>query len=129
MFDKAACLGYSSLLSIIIRQMVFADKIEIYPTAGHPIVYAEKMVSADLPTILLYGHYDVQPPDPLDLWDSPAFEPVIKVTELHPQGAIFARGSCDDKGQVYMHVKALEVLHAMGEYPCNVKLMIEGEVE
>jgi acetylornithine deacetylase/succinyl-diaminopimelate desuccinylase-like protein len=105
------------------------DRIEIYPTAGHPIVYAEKIVSADLPTILLYGHYDVQPPDPLDLWDSPAFEPVIKKTELHPQGAIFARGSCDDKGQVYMHVKALEILHSMGEYPCNVKLMIEGEEE
>jgi acetylornithine deacetylase/succinyl-diaminopimelate desuccinylase-like protein len=76
------------------------DKAEICPTAGHPIVYAEKIVNASLPTILVYGHYDVQPADPLELWDSPPFEPTIKVTKNHPDGAIFARGSCDDKGQI-----------------------------
>jgi acetylornithine deacetylase/succinyl-diaminopimelate desuccinylase-like protein len=81
------------------------------------------------PTVLVYGHYDVQPPDPLDLWDSPPFEPVIKKTKIHPQGAIFARGSCDDKGQFYMHVKAFEAMVKSGELPCNVKFMIEGEEE
>ncbi|MGB0789754.1 MAG: dipeptidase, partial [Marinirhabdus sp.] len=75
------------------------------------------------------GHYDVQPPDPLELWDSPPFEPVIKKTTLHPQGAIFARGSCDDKGQMYMHIKALEYMATAGTLPCNVKFMIEGEEE
>lgn len=105
------------------------DKIEIHPTQGHPIVYAEKMVNPALPTVLIYGHYDVQPPDPLDLWDSPPFEPVIKKTALHPQGAIFARGSCDDKGQMYMHIKAVEILNSLGELPCNVKFLIEGEEE
>ncbi|MFK7969665.1 MAG: dipeptidase [Bacteroidia bacterium] len=99
------------------------DKIEKYPTEGHAIVYAEKIVNPDLPTVLVYGHYDVQPPDPLELWDSPAFEPVIK------DDKIYARGACDDKGQLYMHVKALEVLNSMGELPCNVKLVIEGEEE
>ena len=78
---------------------------------------------------MVYGHYDVQPPDPLDLWDSPPFEPVIKTTEKHPQGAIFARGSCDDKGQMYMHVKALEYMTSTDQLPCNVKFMIEGEEE
>lgn len=105
------------------------DKVEICETPGYPIVYGEKMVDASLPTILVYGHYDVQPPDPLDLWDSPPFEPVIKKTELHPDGAIFARGSCDDKGQMYMHVKALEYMTSTGQLPCNVKFMIEGEEE
>lgn len=105
------------------------DKVEIHPTPGHPIVFAEKIVNPALPTVLIYGHYDVQPPDPLDLWDSPPFEPIIKKTELHPQGAIFARGSCDDKGQVYMHIKAIEILNSMGELPCNVKFLIEGEEE
>ena len=78
---------------------------------------------------MVYGHYDVQPPDPLDLWNSPPFEPVIKKTEIHPEGAIFARGACDDKGQMYMHVKALEFMTQTGNLPCNVKFMIEGEEE
>ena len=105
------------------------DLVEIHETAGHPIVYGEKMKSEDLPTILVYGHYDVQPADPVELWDSPPFEPVIKKTEIHPEGAIFARGSCDDKGQMFMHVKAFEAMEASGEMPCNVKFMIEGEEE
>ena len=99
------------------------DKVEKHPTAGHPIVYAEKHVSDDAPTVLVYGHYDVQPPDPLDLWHSPPFEPVIKDEK------IYARGACDDKGQLYMHVKAIEVLNEMGGSPCNIKLLIEGEEE
>jgi acetylornithine deacetylase/succinyl-diaminopimelate desuccinylase-like protein len=105
------------------------DKAEICPTAGHPIVYAEKIVDASLPTILVYGHYDVQPADPYELWDSPPFEPTIKVTKNHPDGAIFARGSCDDKGQIYMHIKAIEMMLADGNLPCNVKIMFEGEEE
>lgn len=99
------------------------DKVELCETPGHPIVYAEKMVNPSLPTVLVYGHYDVQPPDPLDLWTSPPFEPVIK------DGKIYARGSCDDKGQVYMHIKALEVMMKQGPLPCNIKFMIEGEEE
>ena len=105
------------------------DKVEICETPGYPIVYGEKIIDTKLPTILVYGHYDVQPPDPLNLWSSPPFEPVIKKTELHPEGAIFARGSCDDKGQMYMHVKALEYMTATNQLPCNVKFMIEGEEE
>ena len=105
------------------------DNVTVYPTAGHPIVYAEKFISDDLPTVLVYGHYDVQPPDPLELWDSGPFEPVIKKTDIHPDGAIFARGSCDDKGQLYMHVKAFESMFRSEELPCNVKMMIEGEEE
>ncbi len=105
------------------------DHCEIIPTAGHPIVYAEKIIAPNLPTVLVYGHYDVQPPDPLDLWDSPPFEPVIKTTPVHPEGAIFARGACDDKGQFFMHVKALEQMIASNSLPCNVKVMIEGEEE
>ncbi len=105
------------------------DQIEICPTPGYPIVYGEKIIDPDLPTILVYGHYDVQPADPIELWDSPPFEPVIKKTEIHPEGAIFARGSCDDKGQMYMHVKALEYMTSSGQLPCNVKFMIEGEEE
>ena len=105
------------------------DKVEIHPTAGYPIVYGEKMIDPELPTVLVYGHYDVQPPDPLDLWHSPPFEPVIKSTELHPEGAIFARGACDDKGQMYMHVKALQYMTETNQLPCNVKFMIEGEEE
>ncbi len=105
------------------------DKVEIYPTEGHPIVYAEKITDPSKPTVLVYGHYDVQPPDPLDLWDSPPFEPVIKKTEEHPEGAIYARGSCDDKGQVYMHVKAFEIMAKDNDFPCNMKFMIEGEEE
>ncbi|WP_179316014.1 dipeptidase [Winogradskyella undariae] len=105
------------------------DHVEICETEGYPIVYGEKIIGKNLPTILVYGHYDVQPPDPLDLWNSPPFEPVIKATELHTEGAIFARGACDDKGQMYMHVKALEYMTTNNELPCNVKFMIEGEEE
>lgn len=105
------------------------DNAEVMSTAGHPVVYAEKFIDADYPTILVYGHYDVQPPDPLDLWNSPPFEPVIKKTDVHPDGAIFARGSCDDKGQVWMHVKAFESMIKTDSLPCNVKFMIEGEEE
>ena len=105
------------------------NKVEICETPGYPIVYGEHIIDPNLPTILVYGHYDVQPPDPIDLWDSPPFEPVIKKTELHPEGAIFARGSCDDKGQMYMHVKAFEIMMRLGTLPCNVKFMIEGEEE
>ena len=105
------------------------DLVEICETQGYPIVYGEKTIDKNLPTVLVYGHYDVQPPDPLDLWDSPPFDPVIKKTELHPDGAIYARGASDDKGQVYMHVKALEFMVANNALPCNVKFMIEGEEE
>jgi len=105
------------------------DYVEICETPGNPIVYGEKMIDKNLPTILVYGHYDVQPADPIELWDSPPFEPIIKKTEIHPEGAIFARGACDDKGQMYMHVKALEYMTANNKLPCNVKFMIEGEEE
>ena len=105
------------------------DHVELCETEGYPIVYGEKIIDNKLPTILVYGHYDVQPPDPLDLWNSPPFEPVIQNTELHPEGAIFARGACDDKGQMYMHVKAMEYMTSQNELPCNVKFMIEGEEE
>lgn len=105
------------------------DLVEICETPGYPIVYGEKIIDKNLPTVLVYGHYDVQPPDPMDLWDSPPFEPVIKTTPIHPEGAIFARGACDDKGQMYMHVKAFEYMIANNCLPCNVKFMIEGEEE
>ena len=105
------------------------DVVEIHETDGYPIVYGEKIIDKNLPTVLVYGHYDVQPPDPMDLWNSPPFEPVIKKTDLHPKGAIFARGACDDKGQIYMHVKALEFMVKTDQLPCNVKFMIEGEEE
>lgn len=108
---------------------VGVDTVEIHDTEGHPIVYGEKMTDPKMPTVLVYGHYDVQPPDPLDLWDSPPFEPVVKKTKLHPQGAIFARGACDDKGQFFMHVKAFEMMLKNKQLPCNVKFMIEGEEE
>ncbi|WBA40672.1 dipeptidase [Hymenobacter canadensis] len=99
------------------------DKVELCPTAGNPIVYGEKIIDPSLPTVLVYGHYDVQPADPYELWDSPPFEPVIKDEK------IYARGACDDKGQVYMHVKALEMMNLEGGLPCNIKVMIEGEEE
>ncbi len=102
---------------------VGVDFAEVCPTAGHAIVYAEKINDPTKPTILVYGHYDVQPADPVSLWSSPPFDPVIK------DGKIFARGSADDKGQFYMHVKAFEILSNLGELPCNVKFMIEGEEE
>ena len=105
------------------------DHVELCETPGYPIIYGEKIIDKNLPTVLVYGHYDVQPADPIELWTSPPFEPVIKKTEIHPEGAIFARGACDDKGQMYMHVKALEYMTSTGNLPCNVKFMIEGEEE
>ncbi|GAL66774.1 dipeptidase [Jejuia pallidilutea] len=105
------------------------EAVEICKTDGYPIVYGEKIIDKNLPTVLVYGHYDVQPPDPLELWNSAPFEPIIEKTELHPEGAIFARGACDDKGQMYMHVKALEFMTSTHQLPCNVKFMIEGEEE
>lgn len=99
------------------------DFAEVCPTKGHPIVYAEKIIDKSKPTILVYGHYDVQPADPYELWTSPPFEPVIKDEK------IYARGACDDKGQVYMHIKAFEAMNKTGNLPCNVKFMIEGEEE
>ena len=105
------------------------DHVELCETPGYPIIYAEKIIDPNLPTVLVYGHYDVQPADPIELWTSPPFEPVIKKTEIHPEGAIFARGACDDKGQMYMHVKAIEYMISTGNLPCNVKFMIEGEEE
>ena len=100
------------------------DHVVVEPTDGHPIVFAEHVVDPDLPTYLIYGHYDVQPPDPLDLWDSPPFEPTVR------DGKIFARGATDDKGQLFCHIKALEAhLATHGTLPVNVKLLIEGEEE
>jgi len=106
-----------------------ADNTEVCETKGYPIVYAEKIIDAALPTVLIYGHYDVQPVDPVDLWDSSPFEPMIKETKEHPDGAIYARGSSDDKGQVFMHIKAFESMIASDALPCNIKFMIEGEEE
>ncbi|MEZ4979929.1 MAG: dipeptidase, partial [Chitinophagales bacterium] len=100
-----------------------ADKVEICQTAGYPIVYGEKLLDSSLPTVLVYGHYDVQPADPIELWTSPPFEPVVK------DGKIYARGASDDKGQMYMHIKAFELMMCNGGVPCNVKFMIEGEEE
>jgi len=106
-----------------------ADKVELCPTGGYPIVYGEKIINSSLPTVLVYGHYDVQPPDPLELWESGPFEPVIKKTVIHPEGAIFARGSADDKGQFFMHIKAFEAMMKTDSLPCNIKFIIEGEEE
>ena len=100
-----------------------ADKVEICPTNGFPVVYGEKIIDVKLPTVLVYGHYDVQPPDPIELWHSPPFDPVIKDEK------IYARGACDDKGQMYMHIKAFESMMKTNALPCNVKFMIEGEEE
>lgn len=105
------------------------DFVELCQTDGYPIVYGQKIINSALPTILVYGHYDVQPADPIEFWDSPPFEPVIKKTEIHPEGAIFARGACDDKGQMFMHIKAFECMMRNNCLPCNVKFMIEGEEE
>lgn len=100
-----------------------ADNVEICPTAGYPIVYGEKMIDPALPTVLVYGHYDVQPADPIELWDTPPFEPTVR------DGKIYARGAADDKGQFYMHVKAFEYMVKENDLACNVKFMIEGEEE
>lgn len=100
-----------------------ADKVEIYPTDGHPVVYGEKIIDPSKPTVLVYGHYDVQPAEPLELWKSGPFDPTIV------DGKIYARGSCDDKGQVYMHIKALETLVKTNTLANNIKFCIEGEEE
>ncbi len=100
-----------------------ADQVEVCPTDGYPVVYGEKIIDPDAPTVLVYGHYDVQPADPYDLWHSPPFEPTIK------DGKIYARGACDDKGQMYMHIKAFELMMQTQQLPCNIKFMIEGEEE
>jgi len=100
-----------------------AEHVEVCATAGHPIVYGDKIVDPSLPTVLVYGHYDVQPADPIELWDTPPFEPTIR------DGKIYARGAADDKGQFYMHVKAFEYMVESGNLACNVKFMIEGEEE
>jgi acetylornithine deacetylase/succinyl-diaminopimelate desuccinylase-like protein len=100
-----------------------AEQVEVCQTAGYPIVYGEKIIDASLPTVLVYGHYDVQPADPLELWLTPPFEPTIR------DGKIYARGACDDKGQFYMHVKAFELMMQTDTLPCNIKFMIEGEEE
>lgn len=99
------------------------DKVEIMPTGGYPVVYAEKIIDKNKPTILVYGHYDVQPAVPLELWDNPPFEPILK------NDKIYARGACDDKGQMFMHIKAFEMMMQTNSLPCNVKFMIEGEEE
>ena len=100
------------------------ENVEIIPTAKHPLVYGDWLHAPGQPTVLCYGHYDVQPPDPLELWETPPFEPSIR------NGNIYARGAADDKGQMYMHVKAVEALHAVhGKLPINVKFLIEGEEE
>lgn len=99
------------------------DKASLYETPGHPVVYAEKIVDPNKPTVLVYGHYDVQPADPYELWHTPPFEPTIR------NERIYARGACDDKGQFYMHIKAIETMMATDGLPCNVKVMIEGEEE
>ncbi|MGH9612485.1 MAG: M20/M25/M40 family metallo-hydrolase, partial [Bryobacteraceae bacterium] len=100
------------------------EHVEVIPTAGHPLVYADWLHAAGKPTVLCYGHYDVQPPDPLDLWTTPPFEPAIR------DGSLYARGSADDKGQMYTHIKAVEALQSIhGKLPVNVRFLIEGEEE
>ncbi len=100
-----------------------ADQARLIETKGHPLVYGKKMVDQSLPTVLVYGHYDVQPADPDELWETPPFEPVVRA------GKIYARGASDDKSQVYMHIKALETMLATGQLPCNIQFLIEGEEE
>lgn len=117
--DVLACAAYIKTKLIAAG----ADNVEICPTTGYPIVYGDKIVNPSLPTVLVYGHYDVQPADPYELWDSPPFDPVIK------DNKIYARGACDDKGQFYMHLKAFETMMKTDTLHCNVKFMIEGEEE
>ena len=100
-----------------------ADKAEVMPTDGNPIVYGEKIIDPKKPTVLVYGHYDVMPVDPIELWNTKPFEPVVK------DGRIWARGADDDKGQSFMHAKAFETMVQTGTLPCNVKFMLEGEEE
>jgi acetylornithine deacetylase/succinyl-diaminopimelate desuccinylase-like protein len=123
--DKAYAQDVMKAADFVAEKLKAAgsDNVEICPTKGYPIVYGEKFVAENLPTILVYGHYDVQPADPLELWTSPPFEPVVK------DGKIYARGASDDKGQMYMHIKAFELMMQNGGVPCNVKFMIEGEEE
>jgi len=125
---KEAVINTSEAVKLSLEK-AGCSHVEICETPGYPIVYGEHIIDKTLPTILVYGHYDVQPADPIDLWDAPPFEPVIKKTTAHPDGAIYARGACDDKGQMYMHVKAFEILIKQNSLPCNVKFMIEGEEE
>ena len=110
-------------------EKIGCENIEIIETAGHPIVYADKIISDSAPTVLVYGHYDVQPADPIELWNNPPFDPIIKKTKTHPEGAIYARGACDDKGQMFMHLKAFEYMKKFDKLKCNIKFMIEGEEE
>ena len=119
---KEACFATAEAVSHKMKDAGL-DNVEIMSTPGFPVVYGEKMINKNLPTILVYGHYDVQPADPLNLWHSPPFEPIIKDEK------IFARGACDDKGQMFMHVKALEIMLENNALPCNVKMIVEGEEE
>jgi acetylornithine deacetylase/succinyl-diaminopimelate desuccinylase-like protein len=123
--DKAYSADVNKAADFVKEKLIAAgaDKVEVCATAGFPVVYGEKIIDPSLPTVLCYGHYDVQPADPIDLWHSPPFEPVIK------EGKIYARGSADDKGQMYMHIKAFEMMMATDTLPCNIKFMIEGEEE
>src|ERR1700691_2815058 len=116
--DRAAQFVADSL------RHVGMENVEIVPTAKHPLVYADWMHAAGKPSVLCYGHYDVQPADPLEEWSSPPFEPTVR------DGNIYGRGTADDKGQMYMHVKAIEALRAEnGVLPINVKFLVEGEEE
>src|SRR6202453_2875017 len=100
------------------------ENVEIAPTKMHPLVYGESLHAPGKPTVLFYGHYDVQPAEPLELWTTPAFEPTVR------DGNLYGRGTADDKGQVHIHIKALEALkNVHGKLPLNVKVMIEGEEE
>lgn len=119
---KEACFATAEAVSHKMKDAGL-DNVEIMSTPGFPVVYGEKMINKNLPTILVYGHYDVQPADPLNLWHSPPFEPIIKDEK------IYARGACDDKGQMFMHVKALEIMLENNALPCNVKMIVEGEEE
>jgi acetylornithine deacetylase/succinyl-diaminopimelate desuccinylase-like protein len=117
--DMIACAEYWKQLILDAG----ADKAEVFATQGNPVVYGEKITDPDKPTVLVYGHYDVMPVDPVDLWHTPPFEPVIS------DGKIWARGADDDKGQAFMHAKAFEFMVKTNQLPCNVKFMIEGEEE
>lgn len=121
---KAAAFFFQNAL-----KDVGCDNVELIETDGFPVVYGEIIINPEAPTVLVYGHYDVQPADPIDLWKTPPFKPVIKNTPKHPEGAIFARGASDDKGQAFMHIKAVEYLLKSKNLDCNVKFMIEGEEE